>query len=86
MKLFLTILLPSSRIGYAVAKRLAEDGASVVISSRKEKNVKEALEKLKSDGLDVIGTTCHVGSADDRNKLVDFVSNQTILLVHKFQI
>jgi dehydrogenase/reductase SDR family protein 4 len=55
-----------------VAKRLASDGASVIISSRKEKNVVQAVEQLTAQGLDVCGTTCHVGSADDRKKLVEF--------------
>lgn len=57
-----------------MAKRLAQDGASVVISSRKEKNVTKAVEQLTGEGLDVCGTTCHVGSADDRKKLVALVS------------
>ena len=35
------------RIGLAIAKRLAEDGASVMISSRKQANVEEALNYLR---------------------------------------
>lgn len=61
-------------IGFAIAKRLAEDGASVCISSRKEKNVEEALQKLK--GLPVFGTVCHVAKADDRRRLLDLVRNE----------
>ena len=34
-------------IGFAIAERLGLEGASVVISSRKQKNVDEAVEKLK---------------------------------------
>ena len=44
-----------NRIGLAVARRLAQDGAAVTISSRKEKNVVEAVAKLKDEGLDVVG-------------------------------
>ncbi|XP_023330003.1 dehydrogenase/reductase SDR family member 4 [Eurytemora carolleeae] len=57
-------------IGFAIAKKLATDGAQVVISSRKEKNVLNAVEELKSAGLDVIGTVCHVGKEEDRRKLL----------------
>ncbi|KAF5280221.1 hypothetical protein FQA39_LY05355 [Lamprigera yunnana] len=60
-------------IGFAIAKRLAQDGAKVVISSRKQQNVDKALAKLASEGLDnsVIGTVCHVLKAEDRKKLFE---------------
>ncbi|KAG8234298.1 hypothetical protein J437_LFUL014460 [Ladona fulva] len=56
-------------IGFAIAKRLATDGANVVVSSRKEKNVKEALRKLKGEGLSAEGVVCHVAKAEDRATL-----------------
>lgn len=59
-------------IGFSIAKRLAERGASVIISSRKEDNVKKAVEELKKCGLDVEGTVCHVGKDEDRKRLVQF--------------
>jgi len=59
-------------IGFAIARRLAVDGASVVVSSRKEKNVNEAVDKLKSNGLNVSGIVCHVGKQEDRTNLIDF--------------
>lgn len=62
-------------IGFAIAKRLAEDGAAVFISSRKEENVEQALEKLK--GLPVYGTVCDVGKAEDRKRLFDLVRRET---------
>ena len=68
------IFLYDSRIGFSIAKRLAQDGAKVVISSRKQKNVDAAVDKLKKEGLDVTGLVCHVGSKDDRDKLIDQVS------------
>jgi len=61
-------------IGLAIAKRLANDGAKVMISSRKEKNVQRALDTLYSDGLSndkVKGVVCHVGSQTDRAKLIE---------------
>ncbi|CAO2590917.1 Dehydrogenase/reductase SDR family member 2, mitochondrial, partial [Lemmus lemmus] len=58
------------RIGFAIARRLAQDGAHVVISSRKQQNVDRAVATLKEEGLSVTGTVCHVGKAEDRQDLV----------------
>lgn len=57
-------------IGYAIAKRLGLEGASVVISSRKQKNVDEAVDKLKTFGIDVLGVACHVANSEQRKKLI----------------
>ncbi|XP_073997190.1 dehydrogenase/reductase 4 [Rhodnius prolixus] len=64
-------------IGFAIAQRLAEEGANVVISSRKEKNVEKAIQKLHNQGLtNVIGTPCHVGKKEDRTKLFELANNR----------
>ncbi|KAF8716412.1 hypothetical protein HU200_026347 [Digitaria exilis] len=42
-------------IGLAIAERLGLEGAAVVISSRKQKNVDEAVEGLKAKGITVVG-------------------------------
>ncbi|XP_059037686.1 dehydrogenase/reductase SDR family member 2, mitochondrial-like [Mustela lutreola] len=57
-------------IGFAIARRLAQDGAHVVISSRKQQNVDRAVAMLQGEGLSVTGTVCHVGKAEDRERLV----------------
>ncbi|KAJ7299011.1 hypothetical protein O6H91_17G067400 [Diphasiastrum complanatum] len=57
-------------IGYGIALRLGKEGASVVISSRKQKNVDEAVEKLKALGIDAIGIPCHVSIAEQRKRLI----------------
>uniref|UniRef100_A0A8C8UDJ8 Dehydrogenase/reductase SDR family member 4 n=1 Tax=Peromyscus maniculatus bairdii TaxID=230844 RepID=A0A8C8UDJ8_PERMB len=57
-------------IGFAIARRLAKDGAHVVISSRKQQNVDRAVATLQEEGLSVTGTVCHVGKAEDRERLV----------------
>ncbi|XP_003743672.1 dehydrogenase/reductase SDR family member 4 [Galendromus occidentalis] len=57
-------------IGFAIARRLAQDGAKVVISSRKEDNVNKAVETLTKEGLTVTGVPCHVGDADQRKNLL----------------
>ena len=54
-----------------MAQRLAVDGAHVVISSRHQKNVDEALAKLKSEGLSVSGMVCHAGVKEDRTRLIE---------------
>ncbi|XP_073656734.1 dehydrogenase/reductase SDR family member 4-like isoform X2 [Tursiops truncatus] len=57
-------------IGFAIARRLAQDGAHVVVSSRKQKNVDRAVAMLHGEGLSVTGTVCHVGKGEDRERLV----------------
>lgn len=58
-------------IGFAIAKRLAEDGAKVVISSRKEVNVQRAVSELRKLNLHVHGVKCHVGLKEDRQRLFE---------------
>ncbi|KAI3830919.1 hypothetical protein MKW92_046937 [Papaver armeniacum] len=58
-------------IGFSIAERLGLEGASIVISSRKQKNVDEAVEKLKSKGIEVFGVVCHVSNAQHRKNLID---------------
>lgn len=58
-------------IGFAIAQRLGQEGANIVISSRKTQNVEAALNKLKALGLtQVHGVKCHVGLAEDRSALI----------------
>lgn len=64
-------------IGFAVAKRMAEDGAKVVVSSRKQANVDKAVEELKKDHPDqVAGIVCHVGEEEHRQRLIDYTLGQ----------
>ncbi|XP_018570098.1 dehydrogenase/reductase SDR family member 4-like [Anoplophora glabripennis] len=57
-------------IGFAIAKRLAEEGAKVIISSREKENVKKATKELRDQGLDVKGVVCHVSNPDHRKRLL----------------
>ncbi|XP_006913635.1 dehydrogenase/reductase SDR family member 4 isoform X4 [Pteropus alecto] len=57
-------------IGFAIARRLAQDGAHVVVSSRKQQNVDRAVAMLQGEGLSVTGTVCNVEKAQDREQLV----------------
>lgn len=65
-------LLTASTSGIALeaAKRLAKEGAHVVLSSRKQDNVDAAIEDMKSLGYSVSGRVCHVSNEDDRKALV----------------
>ncbi|CAN6327132.1 unnamed protein product [Urochloa humidicola] len=58
-------------IGLAIAERLGLEGAAIVISSRKQKNVDEAVEQLKAKGITVVGAVCHVSDAQQRKGLID---------------
>ncbi|KAJ4842178.1 hypothetical protein Tsubulata_020726 [Turnera subulata] len=61
----------SEGIGFAIAERFGLEGASVVISSRKQKNVQEAIEKLKAKGISqVLGVVCHVANPEHRKNLI----------------
>lgn len=57
-------------IGLAIAERFLEEGAKVVISSRKRANVEEVVNRLKAKGGDVVGTVCHVANSEHRKNLV----------------
>jgi dehydrogenase/reductase SDR family protein 4 len=59
-----------NRIGFAIAERLAADGASVVVSSRKEENVATAVKKLNDSGYSVSGVVCHVSQRTHRERLI----------------
>ncbi|XP_055911758.1 dehydrogenase/reductase SDR family member 4 [Eupeodes corollae] len=69
-------------IGFSIAKRLAEDGANVVVSSRKQSNVDAAVDKLKKLNLEVLGVKCHVGLSEERKALFE----QTIQKYGKLNI
>ena len=61
----------SKGIGEAMARALAENGAKVVISSRKQDACDEVAAKFKSDGLEAIGIACHVANNEQRINLVE---------------
>ena len=46
----------------------------MIICSRKQKNVDEALEKLK--GLKVEGFACNVDQSEQRQKIVDYITKK----------
>ncbi len=61
-------------IGFGIAERMAQEGGIVIICSRREKNIKEALDKLK--GLKVEGYACNIGSKDQRQALLKKIADK----------
>lgn len=59
-------------IGFSIAQRLLREGARVVVSSRKSKNVEKAVEALKAENPqhECHGLVCHVAVPEDRANLV----------------
>lgn len=60
----------SKGIGLSIAKGLAENGAKLVISSRKQSAVDTVAEEFKKAGLEAIGMACHIGDAEQRKALI----------------
>nr|CAD1831668.1 unnamed protein product [Ananas comosus var. bracteatus] len=58
-------------IGFAIALRLGLEGAAVVVSSRKQKNVDDAVGDLRSKGVEATGVVCHVSNPQHRKDLID---------------
>lgn len=61
----------SKGIGLAMAEAMAESGAKVIISSRKQEAVDEVAAALKERGLEATGIACHVGDEGQRQQLVE---------------
>lgn len=61
----------SKGIGEAMARGLAEFGAKVVISSRKQEAVEEVAHSFVNDGLEAIGIACHVADEGQRQNLIE---------------
>lgn len=58
-------------IGLAIAKRMAEAGAKVVISSRKADKCSEVAEAIAASGGEAIAIPCNIGHKDQLQSLVD---------------
>jgi len=61
----------SKGIGLAIAKIFAENGATVIISSRKQDACEEVVSKFKSEGFKAHAIACHVGDIESRTRLVE---------------
>lgn len=61
----------SKGIGEAMARGLAEAGASVVVSSRKQEAVAEVMQSFRDAGLEAIAVACHMGHVEEIENLVE---------------
>jgi NAD(P)-dependent dehydrogenase (short-subunit alcohol dehydrogenase family) len=55
----------------AMVRGLAEFGAKVVVSSRKQEAVDAVAAELVKDGYDAVGIECHIAKEDHRKQLID---------------
>ena len=60
----------SKGIGLSIARGLSENGAKVVISSRKQEAVDAVAQEFKEAGLEATGIECHIGDAKQREQLI----------------
>lgn len=63
----------SSGIGKALALKLGEQGARVVINSRGDGKLQQAAGELSAKGYDVLAVAANVGKLDECRRLVDTV-------------
>jgi dehydrogenase/reductase SDR family protein 4 len=61
----------SKGIGEAIARGLADAGAKVIVSSRKQEAVDEVAASIKDAGGEATGVACHVGKPEQLKALVD---------------
>jgi NAD(P)-dependent dehydrogenase (short-subunit alcohol dehydrogenase family) len=61
----------SKGIGRAIAERMAEHGAKVVISSRKLDACEAVAEGIRQRGGEAVATACHIGRKEELQALVD---------------
>lgn len=66
------VITGSSRgIGRATALRMAEQGAKVVVTSRKLEACEEVVKAIKSTGGEAFAHACNIGRKEELQKLVD---------------
>lgn len=61
----------SKGIGESIARGMAEFGAKVVVSSRKQAAVDAVAAAFQNDGLEATAIECHIAHADQRKNLID---------------
>jgi NAD(P)-dependent dehydrogenase (short-subunit alcohol dehydrogenase family) len=66
----------SRGIGEAIARGLAECGAQVVLSSRKQESVQEVADSIVAGGGQAVAKTCHAGELADIKRLFEEVGKE----------
>jgi NAD(P)-dependent dehydrogenase (short-subunit alcohol dehydrogenase family) len=62
----------SKGIGESIARGMAQQGATVILSSRNKDAVQELKEKFRAEGLSAYGQTCNVGDEKDLKNLAEY--------------
>ena len=72
------ITASSTGIGFGMASLYSQLGATVIISSRSQKNIDSALAKLKEQNQSstAVGFPCHVARQKDRERLYQFIKEK----------
>jgi NAD(P)-dependent dehydrogenase (short-subunit alcohol dehydrogenase family) len=63
-------------IGEATAKVLAQAGAHVIISSRKQNECDEVAARFREQGLSAEGRACHIGRMEDIEAMAGYLREQ----------
>jgi len=66
----------SRGIGEAIAKLLSEQGAHVIVSSRKLDGCQAVADQITADGGSAEALACHVGSMEQIEEAFSFIKNQ----------
>lgn len=61
----------SKGIGLSIAQGLAENGAKVIISSRKQEVVDTIAQSFREKGLAATAIACHIGDPEQRKNLIE---------------
>ena len=61
----------SRGIGYAIATRLADDGAAVVVSARDAERLERAVKELEARGAEALGVVADAAKREDADRLAD---------------
>jgi NAD(P)-dependent dehydrogenase (short-subunit alcohol dehydrogenase family) len=63
-------------IGFAFAKAMGLEGGKIVIASRRIQKVNDAVDKLRSIGIEASGTNCDVSKREDVLRLKSFANQR----------
>ena len=66
----------SRGIGEAIARGFAEQGATVVVCSRKQEGLEEVAEKIAAEGGKAVPIACHAGKVEAIEALFERVENE----------
>lgn len=66
----------STGIGLGISEQFAKEGATVIINSRNQHHVDEAVKKIRNSGGKAEGFVSHAGKAEDIKRLITFIKDK----------